>query len=143
MIKKIFVPLLLVLSVISISGCKKVKDKIVESLLMKLITDNAWVVSNFNEAGTDITADFSAYSFEFYDNGRVFAIKNGVQEFMGTWSPNESSKTITSNFPTATEPVKKFNGVWYITNTGLNPNFVEAKLTTEEGKVLRLKLNSK
>ena len=143
MIKKIFIPLLLVVSVISFCGCKKVKDKIVESLLMKLITDNAWIVANFNEDGNNITSDFGDYSFEFYDNGRVFAIKNGVQEYIGTWSPNESSKTITSNFPNATEPINKFNGVWYITNTGLNPNYVEAKLTTDDGEVLRLRLNSK
>ena len=98
-------------------GCKKLVEKIQENAITALITENLWLMNSFTEAGTDLTASFSGYEFQFNKDYTLYGLKTGSPTMSGTWSPNIDSLTISTNFPSATGDFKKLNGVFKITNT--------------------------
>lgn len=120
-----------------ITGCNKTKEQRGEDLLMKLITSGQWVVTNYRKGGTNITADFSQYRFQFKENKTVDAIKNNTVEKTGTWDGSITNKTIISSFTNAAAPLMLLNGTWRITDSGLT--FVEASQTVDgEERLLSL-----
>src|SRR5580765_6050585 len=57
------------------SGCKKSIENAKQDLVIKAMTDGQWSVTSFTQNGTDITADFTGYKFQYYGNKTVDAIK--------------------------------------------------------------------
>ncbi|HEX4849557.1 MAG TPA: hypothetical protein VFV08_02070 [Puia sp.] len=114
--RKTYIFLGLLLIAISTGSCKKYIQQQEQNALIKLITNGSWIVTRYLDNGTDITATFSGYSFKFNSNGTV-AGTNGGTVVDGTWSGDINSKTITSNFPSATDPIAKLNAVWKITDS--------------------------
>jgi len=98
-------------------GCKKLVQKIQENAITALITENLWVVHSFSEGGTDLTASFTGYEFQFNKDFTLYGLKTGSPTMSGTWSPNVDSLTIATNFPSATGDFKKLNGLFKITNS--------------------------
>ncbi len=106
---------------------------------MNIITNGVWYVQSFTENGTDSTASFTGYVFQFKQDGTVTGTFDTTST-SGTWVPDVNNYTITSNFPSAGDPLMKLNGVWKITNTAIN--YVVANATIN-GTLENLKLQKK
>lgn len=106
---RIFLPL--VFLVISSVSCKKAVEKKVRDMLVDAVTNGFWIVEQYVEGQVDITTTFAGYDFKFNENGTVIGIYNGTNT-NGTWSGNATDYTITAEFPTASDPLKKLNGIW-------------------------------
>lgn len=117
-----------VILVIGLASCKKQIEKIQTNLVIEAMTTGQWKMVSFKDGSTDLTQDFSPYTFQFKTNYTVDAIKNSVVESSGTWNADADAKTISSNFnPPATNPLPFLNGTWKITNNSWT--FVEANQT--------------
>jgi len=112
--KKIIISLSLL--VIFSASCKKYVQQQQQNALETLITNGTWIVTRYVENGTDITSSFSGYIFKFNSNGTVTGTNGGAVS-NGSWSGNISTKTITSDFPSAGIPINKLNAVWKITDS--------------------------
>jgi hypothetical protein len=120
-------------------GCKKTVENIKEDLVIKAMVDGQWGVTNFSLNGTDITSDFSAYKFKYYNNPKnVDAIKNGTVEKTGTWDGDAASMTTYANFTSPPYPLTLINGSWHITRSGWT--YVEAT-QTENGNTKMMRLD--
>ena len=98
---------------------------------MSAITDGIWVVEKYLEGANNISNDFLNYDFKFKNDGTVTGTR-AAEVNSGTWSGNATNYSITSNFPSAPDPIQKMNGVWKITDSYLD--YVEAEMTTTGGK---------
>jgi hypothetical protein len=128
----IFLGTLLVLS-----GCKKTAEHIAEDLVMKAMTDGQWHITNFVNNGTNITADFTNYKFQYYSNRTVDAINNGSVEKTGTWNGDANAMTTYANFVSPAYPLNLINGTWHIDRNSWT--YVEATQTVgAETRVMRL-----
>jgi hypothetical protein len=110
---------LLILPLIFFS-CKKIIQQQEENAVIQIMTSGVWYVQTFDQNDSTITPSFSGYTFQFYANGTVVAIKNGATAATGTWAGNINNQTITSNFPSSGDPLDKLNSVWTITDSGTN-----------------------
>lgn len=110
-----------------LSGCRKTIEKIQQDAIIQAMTDGEWEITSFIRDGTDITADFSPYTFKYYSNKTVDAINNGSVEQTGQWDGNASAKTTWANFTSAVHPILLINGTWNITNNSWT--YVEAAQT--------------
>ena len=128
---------IIILSCSCLMGCKKIIEKKAEDAIMKAMTDGQWVITNFTSNGTDITADFTAYKFQYFQNYTVNAIKNGTVEKTGTWHGDANTMNISADFPGAVNPILLLNGTWHITDNGWT--YVIANMTVNsEVRTLRL-----
>ena len=129
--------LVICLLFISFTSCKKAIDKVKENAVIDIMVTGQWYVAKYLKASTDVTADFSGYKFQFYENRTVNAFKNSVVEKTGTWDGNANDLTITSQFTNATYPLNLLNGTFKWTDSG--DNFVVANATINgEYRWLRL-----
>jgi hypothetical protein len=120
-----------------LTGCKKLVEEIQQDLVIKAMTDGQWKITSFTQNGNNITANFSAYKFQYYSNKTVDAINNGSVEKTGTWDGNASTMTTSANFTGAVTPLSLINGSWKILNNGWT--FVEAnQIVGAETKTMRL-----
>jgi hypothetical protein len=111
-------------------SCKKAIEKKAQDMIMDAITNGEWIVEQYIEGGNNISIQFLNYSFRFYENGTLTGtISNTVTE--GTWAPNTTEYTIFSEFPTASDPLKKLNGLWKIKDSYWD--FVKAERATASG----------
>ncbi|HMH31720.1 MAG TPA: hypothetical protein VK543_01755 [Puia sp.] len=113
---------------ISTGSCKKYIEQQQQNALVSLITNGTWVVTRYLDNGTDITSSFSGYVFKFNSNGTVSGTNSGVAE-QGTWSGDINTRTITSEFPSAGDPLQKLNHTWKITDS--YPDSVAANTTID------------
>ena len=120
-------PLLIILSLICLAGCKKTIEKKAENAIMKAMTDGQWVITSFISDGSNITTDFSTYRFQYFSNYTVNAIKSGTVEATGNWDGDASAMNIIANFPNVTNPLLLLNGTWHITDNSWT--YVEATMT--------------
>jgi len=103
-------------------GCS-IKDKIVEkqaqSLIIAAMTSGQWKVTNYDKGGTNVTADFTNYTFQFKTNYTVDALNSGSLQQSGNWSAvgDAQAQSITANFTNAPNPVQLLNGTWNISST--------------------------
>ena len=129
--------LMLLISVaLLFSGCKKIIEKAQEDAVIKKMTSGQWKVVSFIDEGTNVTAEFSPYKFQFLENRTVQAIKNNAVEITGTWDANADNYTITSNFSTTANPLVRLNRTFQITDAG--DNYVVAITTSAPIRSLRL-----
>jgi hypothetical protein len=124
----LYIALLLILLAIPFS-CKKYIQQQEQNALVNLVTQGTWRVTGYLENDTNnITASFSGYSFQFNENGTVYGILN-QQQTAGTWSADVSTKSITSNFPSAPYPLSMLNYTWKVTDS--YPDSVAAKTAVD------------
>lgn len=128
--------LYLLFLLIVLAACKK--EKKAENLVIQAMVSGEWKVTNFNKGGTDKTADFGPYKFQFKTNFTVDAINNGTAEKTGSWDAYASSQSIVTNFTNATNPLVWLNGTWKITNNSWT--WVEASQTAN-GEFMNLRLD--
>ncbi|MEO6612366.1 MAG: hypothetical protein ABIT05_06495 [Chitinophagaceae bacterium] len=129
--------LLFIGGILFLSGCTKTKEQIAEDLVVKAMTDGQWHITNFVNNGTNITADFTNYKFQYYSNRTVDAINNGSVEKTGTWNGDATAMTTYANFVSPAYPLNLINGTWHIDRNSWT--FVEATQTVgTEIRVMKL-----
>lgn len=134
---KIFIRLSFLFLFIHFVSCKKAIEKKQQDLLIDAMTNGQWIVQQYIEVTNDITVEFDGYSFQFEENGGVSGM-NGSLVMDGTWQGDIDNQSISSQFPTATDPVKKLNGIWKLTDSDWN--YVKAEMYTPNGKnILQLR----
>ena len=129
--KKLIPIFTVIFLVLTSPSCKKTIEKKQEDLVMQAIVDGIWIVEQYFEGSSNISNDFLNYDFKFNNDGSVTGTKSGTIT-TGTWAANTSTYSISSNFPTATDPLLKMNGIWKITDSYWD--YVEAEMTTATGK---------
>ena len=126
-----------VVAVILLSGCHKIIEQKAQDAIVKAMTQGQWEITNFTSNGTDMTANFSGYTFQYFENYTVNAIKNGTVEKTGTWQGDVNTMSISANFPNAVDPLLLLNGTWHITENSWT--YVKATMTVgSEIRTLRL-----
>ena len=75
------------------------------------LTDGSWNVSTYLDDGTDETADFTAYTFIFQENGVVTADNGSTTN--GTWVIEENGDKLLLDFGT-TIPLDEVNEDWEV-----------------------------
>lgn len=128
---KKLLPFILVLLVVG-SGCKKIIEEQQEKILMNAITSGTWYIEHYRENATDITSSFTDYEFQFHKDGTLQGIRTGLEPDNGTWQASMQNASITAQFPSANDPLKKVNGLWKITDSYMN--YVEAEMKVPDGK---------
>jgi hypothetical protein len=126
---------LLLLLTLSFS-CKKAIERKKEQIVIDAIINGVWLVDYYSEAGLARTEEFEGFEFKFNENETLNALSTGTS-MPGTWKADVAAKSITTNFPTATDPLKKLNTVWLITDSYLD--YVEAETTSGTPKTLHLR----
>ena len=119
--------ILLMLPIVLLSGCKKTIDNKAEDAIVKAMTEGQWVITSFESNGSDLTADFSPYRFQYLADYTVNAIKSGNVENTGTWQGDVNTMNISANFQNAANPILLLNGTWHITDNSWT--YVEATMT--------------
>lgn len=98
-------------------SCKKYVQQQEQNVLINLVTSGTWRVTGYmDHQTTNLTDSFAGYSFQFNQNGTVYA-NLSLQQTSGTWSADVQTKTITSNFPSAPLPLSLLNHVWTVTDS--------------------------
>lgn len=121
------------LALIVSTSCKKVIEKKVEDMVMGAITSGEWLVEQYKEGDTNLSNQFLNYLFKFNSNGTLTGTINSTATD-GTWAPNTTEFTITADFPTAGDPLKKLNGLWKIKDSDWD--YVKAEMPTANGTKL-------
>ena len=135
---KVFLLFIIVaVTLTTLFSCKKVIEEKQKDLFISTMTEGEWYVESYMEGTIAITEQFADYVFQFKDDGTVTGIK-GQDKVYGTWIGDIANYSISSNFPSAENPVRKLNGSWKITNT--KTGFVHAEMTIGADKnILQLK----
>jgi hypothetical protein len=128
---------LLILTVF-LFGCKKTVEEKAEDAIMKAMTEGQWVITSFESNGSDLTADFLSYRFQYLTDYTVHAIKSGNIENTGTWQGDVNAMNISANFQNAANPILLLNGTWHITDNSWT--YVVATMTVGSD-VRSLRLN--
>lgn len=112
------------------TSCKKAIEKKAQDMVLDAMTNGEWIVEQYIEGSNNVSNQFLNYSFRFFSDGTVTGTLNSTAT-NGTWAANASDYTIASDFPTATDPVKKLNGLWKIKDSYWD--FVKAERATANG----------
>lgn len=128
--KKPFNLIVFLMVLLTVASCKKTVENQQKNIIIEAMTTGVWFVYQYTEAGTDVTAGFSGYEFKFDQNGTVTGTL-ATSSTPGTWSANISNYSITSQFPSAGDPLQKLNGTWIIKDSYLD--FVKAEMVTPSG----------
>ncbi|MGB4772434.1 MAG: hypothetical protein WBP58_13285 [Chitinophagaceae bacterium] len=117
-----------------LNGCSK--EDVQKDIILKAMTSGRWIVSTFTETGSDFSADFTPWEFQFFENETVQAIK-GTTTITGSWTANVDARTITASFPAGDATVTRLNDTWLIYNNTFT--LVEANpLNTSRNAYLKL-----
>jgi hypothetical protein len=111
-------------------SCKKAIEKKAQDMIMDAITNGEWIVEQYFEGSNNISSQFLNYYFKFNSNGTVTGTISSTST-NGTWAGNASDYTITAEFPSAGDPLKKLNGVWKIKDSYWD--YVKAEMPTSSG----------
>ena len=109
--------ILFLLTAAALPSCKKYIQQQEKNAVLQIMTTGVWYVQQYQQNDSDITASFNGYIFKFNANGTVVGTQGG-NSVNGTWSANISALTISSDFPTAGDPLKELNETWKITDSG-------------------------
>jgi hypothetical protein len=117
-----------------LNGCSK--EDVQKDIILKAMTSGRWIVSTFTETGSDFSADFTPWEFQFFENETVQAI-NGTTTVTGSWTANVDARTISASFPLGDATVARLNDTWLIYNNTFT--LVEANpLNTSRNAYLKL-----
>jgi hypothetical protein len=135
--KKITATLLLFVSVAGFTHCKKFVENKKENALMDIMTNGQWKVTSFVMNTVDITSEYSGYTFKYYGNKTVDAVKNGTFEKQGAWDGDVNTMTTWAQFDNVTDPLLRINGSWHIDDSGIS-YVVASQRGAWDTKIMRL-----
>lgn len=128
-----------VICILLLCSCKKLIENKQRDVLLAIMTSGQWHVESYMEGAVSITDQFQGYNFKFNEDGSVTG-DNGSGVVTGTWVGDVQNYSISSNFPSASDPVKKLNGTWIIKDS--SSDYVAAEMTTNQGiMILHLRKN--
>ena len=133
LMQKQFTAILIILLTCFFS-CKKAIEQKKQDLIVQAMTSGRWIIQNYTAGNTDVTAEFTGYEFQFYNNGTVDGIYNSSAT-SGTWAGNASQLTMSANFPNTGRPLSRLNGLWKITDNSWT--YVNASLDTNRLKLIK------
>lgn len=121
------------------AGCKKQIEQAKIDAVVEAMVANKWIVLQYMEGATDVSAEFSGYDFQFNKDYTVVGASNLVSK-TGTWSGNADAQTISANFANAPLPLTRLNGTWNIYYIDANgPKFKQVINGVEMKLVLKKK----
>ena len=121
-------------------SCEKLVETKKRDALLEIMTSGQWHVESYIEGTIVITDQFQGFNFQFNEDGSVTG-NDGLVITTGTWVGDIRNYSISSNFPSAPDPLKKLNGTWIIKDSGLD--YVAAEMKNIQGiMILRLRKNS-
>lgn len=109
--------LIVMLTAFLFTACKDAIEQKKENIILDAMTQGQWKVSTYQKGNNDATSSFSGYSFQFYKDRTVEALKNSAVEQKGAWAEDTDKLTIQATFANPTEPLILLNGIWQITST--------------------------
>lgn len=113
--KKLFIVVITFCGLTTLS-CKKTIQDAIDQAGGNILTDNAWVVTNYTEGNLEITSEFSGWEHFFLNTG-VFESKRGTTVVQGNWSSASFvSDFIVSHPSSVGPPISKLNGTWQVVN---------------------------
>lgn len=80
----------LLLVITTASSCKKDDTSALQGEIRTNLESGKWRITKFIDSGSDETANFNGYNFDFGTSGSVTAT-NGVTSYTGTWSITDSN----------------------------------------------------
>jgi hypothetical protein len=116
---KLLYTILFLTCIASLPSCKKFIQQQEKNAVLKIMTTGVWYVSGYTQNDSDITTSFSGYLFKFDANGTVTGTINTTST-AGIWSADIPAQSISSDFPTAPDPLRELNETWKITDSGDN-----------------------
>ena len=132
-------PVFLMVFLVLLFSCRKYVQQQEKKAALAIITDGLWYVSGYMQNDSDITASFSGYLFKFDANNTVAATKVNVVT-PGVWSVDIASQSITTNFPSAGDTLRKLNETWKITDSYTDSVSARATDTTNHtSNILQLR----
>lgn len=136
--RKVIYLLMLVIVGVQLSSCSKeqIQQK-VEDMVVQVMVDGVWIVTKYEENGTDMTALLQGWECQFYEN-RTCTAKKGGATINGTWDGSYTNQTMTANF--ASPPLDKFNATWQIKRSTYTTGQFER---TENGVVYKIEIMKK
>jgi len=145
-VRILFIIFIALLSAIVFTGCSKsaVVEAAQTSYLQQQFEDNI-LNKNFRvqlatDNGTDLTAQYSGYTFVLYKttyyNGSMTAVKNSVT-YSGNWSSNDDYSKLVITFESVPPEFTFLNREWKFTKKSL-PVMELAPWGTLEPKVLHM-----
>jgi len=117
--------------ILAAPSCKKTIEKKQEDAVKQAMVNGIWIIEKYIEGTNDISIKFLNYDFKFYEDGTVTGTIASTTT-NGTWSANTTTYSITSIFPSASNPLLKMNGEWKITDSYWD--YVEAEMPNGTGK---------
>ncbi len=95
------------------------KPVIPEDLMVQILTEGEWTVTDYKLNGVDHTTEFSGWRFKYYSNKTMEAKFNGSVVTTGTWDGSQSTMTFTNMFAsTTTAPLPLASGTWHVDTPG-------------------------
>ena len=134
--KKIAIALSFI-TIFSVACGDKVPAVIPEDLLVKVLTDGEWSVTDYKLNGVDRTPEFAGWRFKYYNTNVIEAKLNGTVNNTGTWQGNQSDMNFSASFQGATDPVTLVNGTWHIDQPGTRI-VVASQTVGTESRVMKL-----
>lgn len=80
------------------------------------MVEGQWYVTSYYLDGTNVTSQFTGYSFQYHRNKTVDAIRASLVERSGNWDGDIGTKTVWADFPGAPPPISYLAGSWHIDN---------------------------
>ena len=101
--------------IIYFAACTNIdKLGVSKSVTQQLVTNASWKVNCYSNTTTDNTCIFEGYSFNFNNDGKVTASKDGTT-IKGHWLEDNIAKTITITFNNSNTVLNELNDYWNIT----------------------------
>jgi len=98
-------------------SCKKTIQQQEENYIVSLVTNGTWRITGYYDHQTiNLTDSFAGYAFQFNANNTLYGTRFG-QQTNGTYSVDIPTKSITTNFPSASYPITLLNHTWIITDS--------------------------
>ncbi|MEO8583108.1 MAG: hypothetical protein ABI415_04875 [Flavitalea sp.] len=105
-----------IFSLMFVCSCRKIVEDKKKDFILSFIASGDWHIEEFREGASTITDQFTGFNFHFTKEGTVTAKKDNITE-NGTWVGDATNYTITANFPTSPDPIKKLNQTWKLTDS--------------------------
>ena len=119
------------------ASCKREIPAVPEDLLVKVLTEGEWSVTEYKINGVDKTPDFAGWRVKFYSTKTADAKFNTTVRSSGTWDASQTSQTFTINFPTAGQPMSLSNGTWHVDQPGTRV-VVSSQTVGTDVKIMKL-----
>ncbi len=119
------------------ASCKPEIPVVPEDLLVQLLTDGEWSVTEYKLNGVDKTPEFAGWRVKFYSGKTADAKFNTVVMTSGTWDASQSAQTFNINFPTAGAPMNQSNGTWHVDQPGTRI-VVSSQISGTDVKTMKL-----